>query len=172
MQDTKRRRNVLKMIGSSAGAISLAGQTVAARNPKGKADYVGFKYNPRTQEVRTDISARLFRSERTLSGTVDMGNYNIPISATADTVSYMDEMDNPTPVDERHSNFKLVKGNKHASNGAPMKINLSSITNGSVSGLVRHSIDQPKEAFILKPVIGKRTKSQIISRMESNFRGG
>lgn len=171
MKGEKSRRNVLKVVGSGVGSVALTGQTMGAEDTNRKTEYVGFKYNPRNQEITSNINGRLSRSERSLAGTIDLGNYRIPVSATTDRVRFIKEMDNPADFDERLSTFKLVKGGKLASNGRNMKLDISSITNGGVTGLLRHSIDQPKEAFMLKPVNGKKTKSQIVNEMKAEFRG-
>lgn len=172
MKSIKSRRNVLKALGSSAGLASLPGGVIAASSGREKVQYVGFKYNPRTKEVVSDISARLSRTETALAGKVDLGRYIIPVTASANKVRNVSESATlAADIDERLSSFRFVKRNEYAVGGRPMKVDISSITNGAVTGLVRHSIDQPKEAFMLEPVTGKRTKSQIISDMKAEFRG-
>jgi hypothetical protein len=172
MKPTKNRRKVLKLIGSGAGTVALTGQTVAAGESNKKTESAGFKYDPRTQDIRSDISARLSRSDRAIAGKIDLGSYSLPVKKTTNRVANVKEMDNAGDFDERLSKFKFVKGGEYRSNGWNMKAEASSITNGGVTGLIRHSIDQPKEAFMLKPVTGKRTKSDTVSKMKAEFRGG
>lgn len=159
------RRKVLSGI-SGLSASALGASKIGSVAAKGqKQEFAGVAYDPQSgQEIGT-ASARINRNGQ-LVGDLNLPDKKIPLAIGAPS----DQYNYPT-LKGTATRYRTNKGGKYSRDKKPLRVTVTSVEQGDLSGIVRHpGYEKKAVAFRVKPK-GSRTKTNTVDEVRDQRSG-
>lgn len=162
------RLKVLKKTGVGAVSVSPVADVVSSKTTP-DTQFVGITYDPITLEESGEVSASLSRGQDSIKGEmnmelegIDVPTSNIPVNINgAESIDRFDkisQVNNPTTSSE----FETHVGGEFKKEGKPLKLRISSVADGWVSGLVgRPGYSTDSTAFVLAEKETGKTETKL-----------
>jgi len=146
-----KRRSVLKGMGAAGAAgLGIASVGTASAGAAEKKKFVGYTYNPITNEVGMPVSANLTRTPVGISGVLKLPERNVPVAAQG-TMRQDDFPGSKSPhLNSKRLLFKQKLGGQFMLNETPLTVTL--LSGNGVTGYVTNNGYTPRETFLLRDV--------------------
>ena len=144
-----KRRSILKGAAGATGLSIVPIRAVSAGKAE-KKKFVGYTYNPITNEVGKPVSARFTRTPAGLAGILKLPGRIIPVSPEG-AVREDDFPGNKSPhANSKRLLFKQKLGGRFMLNETPLTVTL--LSGNGVTGYVTNHGHTPRETFLLRKV--------------------
>lgn len=145
------RRTVIKGIsGIGATTIGITGANSAhARNGK-KSEFVGYTYNPITNEIGQAISAQLARTPAGIRGVLNLPNRKVPVLGEKPKRKQKFPGDKSPHKNGELQVFEQQLGGEFTRNGTPMTVKL--LSGNGITGYVTNQGRTQRTTFLLRKV--------------------